>query len=380
MNVLISPDTFKGSLTAYEAARAMAVGVGRVLPDAAVRLLPIADGGDGSVAAFVLAGYAERSVTTHGPTGEPVTAAFAWLDGSAVVEVANSCGLLLLPGGVLAPLASSSRGVGDAIVGALDAGALHILICLGGGAATDGGTGMLVALGARPCDADGSPVAPCGGNLGRIATVDLSGLDARLREVALTVAVDVSSPLLGPTGAAAVFGPQKGASPDDVTLLDDGLRTWSAILSEATGTDAAQTPGSGASGGLGFAAIAGLGASMVPGAEYIASALGLADAIAAADLVITGEGGLDRQSVLGKGALSVARRARDAGVPVIMACGRIDLEADELAEAGVSVAASLTSIADDPADAMSRAAELLGEATEAAVRRWAEGLARARRP
>jgi glycerate kinase len=229
---------------------------------------------------------------------------------------------------------------------------------------------MLAALGARLGDAHGRPVPPCGGNLGRIATVDLADLDPRISTVEFTVAVDVSSPLLGPTGAAAVFGPQKGATADDVALLDDGMRIWSGILSAASGTDAAQTPGAGASGGLGFAAIAGLGARVVPGAEHIASVLGLTDAMAAADLVITGEGGLDRQSILGKGALSVARTARAAGKPVIIACGRIDLDDDELAAAGVTIAASLMSKAADAADAMARAAELLAEVTATAVRQW----------
>ena len=368
--MLIAPDTFKGSLTAAEAAQAMAAGIGHVLPTAQIILLPVADGGDGSVAAFVLAGYTERRVATHGPTGELVTATFAWLDGTAVVEVANSCGLLLLPDGILAPMSSSSTGLGDAIVGALDAGAERILICLGGGAATDGGTGMLVALGARISDAAGKAVRPCGGNLARIATVDLTHLDARIADVAFTVATDVSSPLLGPTGAAAVFGPQKGASASDVELLDSGMRRWSGILSAATGTDAVLTPGAGASGGLGFAAIAGLGARVVFGADYIAAVLGLADALAAADLVITGEGRLDHQSILGKGALSVARAARATGTDVIMACGRIDLTEDELARAGVTVSVELTSTATDDTDSMARAAELLTEATATAVRLW----------
>jgi glycerate kinase len=317
----------------------------------------------------VQAGYAGLPVTTHGPTGDPVTATIACRGSGAVVEVANSCGLLLLPGGIRAPMSSSSRGLGDAIVGALDAGASHVLICLGGGAATDGGTGMLVALGARLHDSAGDPVSPCGANLRRIAGVDLSGLDPRIGEVAFTVAADVSSPLLGPSGAATVFGPQKGAGPDDVGLLEEGMRSWAGILSAATSTDAVTTPGAGASGGLGFAALAALGAGIVSGAAHIASILGLADAIAEADLVITGEGRLDHQSVLGKGALGVARSARDVGVGVIMACGRIDLEDDELARCGVRIRSALTDGTDET-EAMAEAAHRLAEATAAAVRLW----------
>ncbi len=368
MRVLISPDTFKGSLTSLAAARAMQEGAVRVFPRCLVRLLPIADGGDGSVDALILAGYDALSVPTRGPTGRPAIARIAIREGGAVVEIANACGLLLLPDAVPAPMESSSLGLGDAIIGALDAGAGHVVVCLGGSASTDGGAGMLAALGVRLRDASGRDVRPCGGTLSDVARVDLAGLDPRVSTTAFTVATDVTSPLLGPAGAAAVFAPQKGATPAQAAQLEAGLAHWAGLLERATGADVSVVAGAGAAGGVAAACLAVLGADLVSGAEFIQSALGLERAVRAADVVVTGEGSLDRQSLLGKGAISVARSAKDQGVPVVAVCGRIDLGEDELAALGIISSSSLVSLARDGGDAIRRAAELLPEATAAALR------------
>jgi glycerate kinase len=367
--VLVAPNAFKGTLSAHEAAEAMAVGVHRARPDAEVRLLPLADGGDGSVDAFVAAGYSPVSVEVRGPTGVPGRALIAVQDGQAVVELANACGLSRLPGGVAAPMTSSTLGLGDALLGALATGATAVTVCLGGSASTDGGAGMLVALGARLLDDAGRTVAPSGAELLRIARLDVSGLDPRLRGVAITVAVDVGSPLHGPAGAAAVFGPQKGATSDDVALLDAGLRHWSSALAAATGRDVAALPGSGAAGGTAAALVAVLGATTAPGAGLIADLVGLDAAIEHADLVITGEGRLDEQTVLGKGAADVAARCLRQGRPAVAVCGEVGVSADAMDALGFASWGDCLAHATDPADAMRRPVELVALATEQALRR-----------
>jgi glycerate 2-kinase len=369
--VLVAPDAFKGTLTAAEAAEAMAAGVRDALPGADVRLLPLADGGDGSVDALVRSGYARRTVTARGPTGRPADAAVAVRGSTVVVELANACGIALLGDGPLAPMTSTTEGLGDAILAALDDGVRDLVICLGGSASTDGGAGLLCALGARIADAQGRPLRPDGGHLGEVAALDLAGLDARLAGVRVTVATDVTSPLLGPDGAAAVFAPQKGASPEEVALLESGLRQWSTVLARSTGIHTAHIPGAGAAGGTAAAAIAALGASVVSGADVIQQALDLAGAIAASDLVLAGEGRLDEQSLLGKGTGSVARAAAAAGVPVLAVCGRIDLEDDQLRGLGIVGASALLDAAAHSADALAQAAPLARRCTRDAVQRWA---------
>lgn len=343
--VLVAPDAFKGTLTADDAAQALALGVRRAIPDAHVEVLPLADGGDGTLAALRAAGFTQRPVVTRGPLGVPVVSAVARRDATAVVELADACGIARLSPGVLAPMTTSTLGLGDAITDALADAPQELVLCLGGSASTDGGTGMLVALGARLLDAAGTPVAPGGLGLERIARVDLSGLDERLRAVRVVVATDVRSPLLGPDGAAAAFGPQKGASPAQVRALEAGLASWAWVLAEATGVDATDQPGAGAAGGTGLAAIAALGARPVSGAGFVHGALRLTDRIASADLVVTGEGRLDRTSLLGKGVGEVARLATTAGVPVIAVCGQVALQAEEAADAGIGTTVSLVDVA-----------------------------------
>lgn len=341
VRVVVAPAAFKGTLTAAQAAEAIGVGVRRALPRADIVLRPIADGGDGSVDAMVSAGYEPRQVVVRGPTRSLRLATIATQGSTAVAELANTCGLSVLPGRVLAPMTASTHGLGDAIRAALDAGADDIVVCLGGSASTDGGAGMLIALGAHVNDRDGNDVAPGGVGLRDVAALDLAALDPRIRSTRFTVAADVTSPLRGPDGAAHVFGPQKGASTDDVAMLDAGLRNWSAVLTAATGHDVADRPGAGAAGGTAAAALAVLGADLVSGSDYIHAAIGLADAVADADLVVTGEGRLDAQSLLGKGPVAVARLATAADVPVVAVCGQITLTAKELTSAGFAAWSSI---------------------------------------
>ncbi len=351
--IVLAPNAFKGTLSAEGAAAAMAAGVRDALPAADVLLRPLADGGDGSLDALVSAGFTRHPVTTRGPTGAPVESSFVIRDRVAVVELADSCGLARLPAGRPEPMTSNTAGLGDAISAALDSGADELVICVGGSASTDGGAGLLTSLGAVLRDARGEAVRPGGGSLGSIVDIDLSGLDPRLAGVRIIVATDVTSPLLGPAGAAAVFAPQKGADAAQVEQLEAGLTSWSQKLARVTGVDARMVPGSGAAGGTAFAAITTLDAPVVSGAQFIASAIGLADAMTDADLVITGEGALDLQSALGKGTGFVAHLAGELGVPCIAVCGRVDLDEVDLTRMGIAFATSLNEAnAHDPASSL----------------------------
>jgi glycerate kinase len=265
-------------------------------------------------------------------------------------------------------MTSTTEGLGDAILAALDSSPARIVVCLGGSASTDGGTGLLTALGARLTDADGVPVPPGGGWLGRIAQVDLSMLAQRLPRTAITVAADVSSPLHGPHGAAIVFAPQKGATPDEVASLDAGLHSWAAVLADATGRDVASAPGAGSAGGAAAALLAACGATMTSGSELIAGLVGLDEAIAGADVVITGEGRLDSQTVLGKGAAAVAERAGSLGVATIAVCGVIDESA--LRSAGFALGRDCLSRVGRPEEAIAHAADLVADASADAISAW----------
>ncbi|MGW4601102.1 glycerate kinase [Streptomyces sp. NPDC004457] len=317
--VLIAADKFKGSLTAVQVAERVTAGLRRVVPDLRVEALPVADGGDGTVDAAVAAGFERREVRVAGPLGEEVTAAFALRGGTAVVEMAEASGLQRLPAGVFAPLTASTYGSGELLRAALDAGARTIVFGVGGSATTDGGAGMLSALGARFLTEGGEPVPPGGGGLAGLARADLSGLDPRLSSVELVLASDVDNPLTGPKGAPAVYGPQKGASPDDVETLDAALTHFAKVLEAETGPRAAEyaaAPGAGAAGGIGYGALL-LGARFRPGIEVMLDVLGFAPALERASLVITGEGSLDEQTLHGKAPAGVAAAARAAGKEVV---------------------------------------------------------------
>ncbi|WP_236043685.1 glycerate kinase [Streptomyces pilosus] len=368
--VLVAADKFKGSLTAVEVAGRVTAGLRRVVPDLAVEALPVADGGDGTVAAAVAAGFERREVRVTGPAGDPVTAAYALRDGTAVVEMAEASGLQRLPGGVLAPLTASTYGSGELLRAALDAGARTIVFGVGGSATTDGGAGMLSALGARFLTAGGEPVGPGGGGLAELASADLSGLDPRLGSVGFVLASDVDNPLTGPQGAPAVYGPQKGASPKDVERLDAALTHFVKVLESAAGPRAAEhalSPGAGAAGGVGFGALL-LGAGFRPGIEVMLDVLGFAPALERADLVITGEGSLDEQTLHGKAPAGVAAAARAAGKEVVAVCGRLALPPEVLGRAGIRRAYALTDLEPDVARCIADAGPILERTAERVAR------------
>ena len=343
-HVLVAPDKFKGTLTAAEVAEHMAAGLRSAHPELAIVTAPVADGGDGTVDAAVAAGFRRIGATVTGPIEAPVEAAFAMRDGTAVVELAAASGLALL-GGQRAPLDATSRGTGELIRAALDAGASEIVLGVGGSASTDGGAGMLQSLGARLSDADGNELSAGGAALRNLARVDLSGLDPRLRTARVTLAGDVDNPLLGPQGAAAVYGPQKGANAQDVELLDAALTRWATLID----LGAAQQPGAGAAGGVGYAALAVLHAVRRPGIDVVLDLIGFEALLADAALVITGEGALDEQTLHGKAPMGVAAAARRRGVQVAAVCGVCTLSANQLAAAGIGAVYALTDIEPDVA-------------------------------
>ncbi|WP_338492341.1 glycerate kinase [Streptomyces sp. SJL17-4] len=369
-HVLVAADKFKGSLTAVQVAERVTAGLRRVIPELTVETLPVADGGDGTVAAAVAAGFERREVRVTGPLGEPVTAAFALRDTTAVVEMAEASGLQLLPAGVFAPLTATTYGSGELLRAALDAGATTVVFGVGGSATTDGGAGMLAALGARFLDASGAPVGPGGAALADLATADLTGLDPRFASVDLILASDVDNPLTGPKGAPAVYGPQKGATPDDVRTLDAALAHFATVLEKAIGPKAAEAalaPGAGGAGGIGYGALI-LGASFRPGIELMLEVLGFAPALERATLVITGEGSLDEQTLHGKAPAGVAAAARAAGKEVVAVCGRLALPPEALGTAGIRRAYPLAALEPDPATSMANAGPLLEDVAASIAR------------
>ena len=383
MKIVIAPDKFKGSLPAAEVARAIAAGLRAEWPEAELVTVPVADGGDGTVDAAVAAGLGRVPVTVDGPTGEPVHASYARRGEVAVIELADACGLMRLPGGRPAPLTASSFGCGQVLAAALAAGARQIILGVGGSASTDGGTGLLQALGAGVLDTRGEPLARGGAALRDVATLDLGGLHPALRTVAapdpagldpglragtVILATDVVNPLTGPDGAAEVYGPQKGASPEQVTELASGLRRWAGVVAAATGTDRAQAPGAGAAGGVGFAALAVLGAQARPGIELVLDLVDFDSALDGAVLVIIGEGSLDTQTLAGKAPAGVARAAARRGIPVVAVAGRSTLTDDQLATTGISRVYTLTDLEPDPVRSSAQAGTLLRRVGQALAR------------
>jgi glycerate kinase len=335
VRVVIAPDKFKGSLDAARVAEALAAGVRDVVPDADCALIPMADGGDGTVEAFLAGGAAARTVHVTGPLGAPVEATYARDGATAIVEMAAASGSALL-GGRPEPRRATTRGTGELLRDALDGGATRIVLGIGGSATTDGGAGALAALGARFLDETGTVLDPNPEALARVARIDLDGLDVRLRTVDLAVACDVDNPLLGPQGAAAVYGPQKGASPADVAFLDGVLARLADAMTAATGRDMRTRPGAGAAGGLGWALASACGARLQRGVTLVAEVRGLARALRGADWCFTGEGRIDEQTLRGKVVDGVAALARAGGAAVIAFAGSVDLAAETaLRAAGV---------------------------------------------
>ncbi|WP_328808475.1 glycerate kinase [Nonomuraea montanisoli] len=376
-HVLVAPDKFKGSLTAAEVAARVAAGLGVPAVE-----LPVADGGDGTVDAVVACGFTRVTLEVSGPTGLPVRASYAWHptgtpsgppdEGrpTAVVELSEASGLRRLPGGH-EPLTATSHGTGELIADAVARGARRIVLGLGGSASTDGGAGLARALGARFLDADGKELEPGGAALTALDRIDISGF-ADVSGIEFVVASDVDNPLLGPHGAAAVYGPQKGANPAEVKLLEAALTRLAAVATRTHGLvgavehdgtprpmGVAGAPGAGAAGGAGFAALAFLGAEIRPGIDYLLDLLGFNELVRGARLVITGEGSLDEQSLRGKAPIGVAQAAAKAGVPVVAVCGRRTLSDDELRAAGIEAAYALTDLEPDPERCMADAAALL---------------------
>jgi glycerate kinase len=366
MRILIAPDKFKGSLTAVEAAAAIAEGALRVYPDAVATQFPIADGGEGTLEAAVAAGYEERLNAVVGPILAPLGAAWAIHKGdgkvTAVIETAQASGLADMEPTPANSLRAHSYGCGQLIAAALDAGATEIVLGLGGSAMTDGGSGALRALGLKPLDSAGNVVPLGGGGLADVVALDTSGMDPRLSRTTFRIAVDVRNPLYGPTGAAHVFGPQKGADQDAVEMLDAGLRNWASVLREATGRDV-NVPGAGAAGGFPASFLAFTSATLEGGFALVAGLTGLADQLGQADLVITGEGSMDSQSLTGKAPIALADAARDRGIPVIVVAGRILVTLEELAGHGVEAAAQLLDVASSPEDAVANAGKYLAWVT-----------------
>lgn len=361
MRILIASDKFKGSATGSEVAAALAGGIREIIPDAVVDAAPVADGGEGTVDAAVASGFTPVTVSVTGPTGRPVDATFAVRDDQAIIEMAAASGLDVLPDGEKDALGATSRGTGELIVAALDRGATSIVLGVGGSACTDGGAGMLQALGVALRTED-RPVRPGGAGLVDLVSADISGLDPRLDGVSFVLAADVDNPLLGDRGAAAVFAPQKGASADDVAVLEAGLSRLSELVDALPGVrPSASAPGAGAAGGVGYAALAVLGAVREPGIDVIQRLTGLEERIADADLVITGEGSLDDQSLGGKTPLGVSAAAARAGKPVVAVCGRTTLDAAQAASAGFAKVYALSDIEPEPAKSMANAVPLLRE-------------------
>jgi len=332
MRIVIAPNAFKGSLSALEAADAIGKGVSLAAPDAALVLVPIADGGDGTVDALVAATHGERrTLRVRGPLGDPVEAGYGLIDGrsTAVIEMAKAAGLALVPPERRDPRVTTTYGVGELLQNAYEGGARHFIVGIGGSATNDGGAGMAQALGYHLLDGNGHDLSPGGLALTRLARIAVEGVHANWKETTVEVACDVTNPLTGPTGASAVYGPQKGATPEMVAELDAALKHFAEVIRHDLGVDVEQLPGAGAAGGLGAGLVAFTGAKLRPGAEMVMEALHLDERLKGADLVITGEGRLDSQTArFGKGPAAVARHARNAGIPVVAIGGSVADETD----------------------------------------------------
>lgn len=342
--VVIAPDSFKESLSALEVAQAIERGFRQIFPDVQYVALPMADGGEGTVDAMVAATGGEKiNVTVTGPLGKPVEAFYGLLgDGNtAVIEMAAASGLHLATGSQRDPRATTSYGTGELIRAALEHGVQAIILGIGGSATNDGGVGMMQALGAKFLDAQSQPLAPGGAALAQLADIDLAALDSRLKQIAFTVACDVDNPLCGEKGASAVFGPQKGATPEMVQQLDAALRHYGELLERTTGQAVMDTPGAGAAGGMGAALLGMLQAQLRPGIEIVIETLRLEDAVRDADLVITGEGRLDSQSIRGKTPIGVARVAKRYGLPVIGIAGSLAQDHQVVYQHGIDAAFSV---------------------------------------
>ncbi|MGC9930139.1 glycerate kinase [Priestia aryabhattai] len=339
MKIVIAPDSFKESLTALHVCEAVEKGIKAHFPDAGISKVPMADGGEGTVQSLVDATGGEIiQARVTGPIGKEVEAFYGILgDGkTAVIEMAAASGLHHVPIDKRNPLITTTRGTGELILKALDHKVKHIIIGIGGSATNDGGAGMAKALGAKLLDAKGAEIKEGGGSLDQLTSIDLTNLDSRLAEVKVEVACDVDNPLTGETGASAVFGPQKGATPDMVKQLDRNLAHYAAIVGKEVGIHIQSVPGAGAAGGLGGGLLAFLSAELKPGVDIVIKATQLESYIKNADLVITGEGRIDGQTIYGKTPIGVAKTAKKHSVPVIAIAGSIGAGSEAVYEHGIS--------------------------------------------
>ena len=371
MKVVVAPDSFKECLSAEAVARAIGRGVRAAAPDAEVVEVPMADGGEGTVRALVAAtGGTLHRATVTGPLGEPVEAEFGLLGdrATAVIEMAAASGLPLVPPSRRDPTRTTTRGTGELIGAALDLGASRLIIGIGGSATVDGGAGMAQALGARLLDGSGRDIGPGGGELSRLARLDVSGLDPRLANVACEVACDVDNPLLGPNGAARVYAPQKGATPEAVAVLEANLARFADVVERDLGVSVRDVPGAGAAGGLGAGLMAFLGARLRPGVRIVIEATGLRDRLRGADLAIVGEGKLDAQTAHGKVPVGVAEVAAEAGVPVVAIAGSLGDGYDVVHEKGIAACFAIFDRPMSLEEAFARAEELLARTACEVVR------------
>lgn len=377
MKIVVAPNALKGSLSASAAAKAMENGIRKVLPDAEVVKIPVADGGDGLVDVFLnaLSGVPVTCSVSGPRDGEPVQAEFCFVkEGqAAAIEMAKASGLALLPENKRNPLLTTTYGTGQLIAEALRMGARKLTIGIGGSATNDGGIGMASALGIRFLDAEGRNVDPVGGNLSRIRKIDRSGLNPLVAQAKIEVACDVDNPLIGPRGATRVYGPQKGATPEMLELLEDGLINLAGLLREECGFDVAALPGAGAAGGLGAGLVAFLGAELRKGIDLVFSAVHLAERMQGAQLVLTAEGQIDFQTRFGKAPAGVAGVARTQNIPCIAIAGGIGSGIETLHEAGVTAVFTLCPGPVALSVAMEKGAEFIAAATEQIMRLFLAG-------
>jgi glycerate 2-kinase len=344
MKVVVAPNAFKGTLTAPQAAAAIARGVREVFPDAEIVEVPVADGGDGTTEALVSAHHGEfREVEVEGPLGDPVTARFGLVEGgrTAVAELAETSGLALIPASRRDPRRASTYGLGQLLIAAMRAGVAEVIAGIGGSATNDGGAGMAQALGYRLLDASGADLERGGAALIRLEWIAAQVVDPRWRSLPVRVACDVTNPLTGPEGASAVYGPQKGADPLAVRELDAALERFAEVIERDLGKRVRDLPGAGAAGGAGAGLVAFLDAQLVPGAPLVVEAAGFDSKLKGAQLVITGEGRVDEQTAYGKAPGEVAKRARAAGVPVLLIAGSKGPGWEALNRLGVSSVVTL---------------------------------------
>ena len=373
MYIVVAPQSLKGSLDAQEVGQAIAEGIRRVWSNADIRVVPVADGGEGTVQALVAAtGGKVMRVLVTGPLVEQVVANYGMLGGdqseTAVIEMAAAAGLPLVPPGQRDPRKTTTRGVGEMMQAAMAAGAKRLLIGIGGSATNDGGAGMAQALGVQLLDDQGNELPVGGAALAHLARIDVTNLDPRLKDMEIQVASDVTNPLCGPEGATAVYGPQKGATPEMVRELDAALVHYGELLRRDVGADVMNTPGAGAAGGLGAGLLAFAHAHLVPGAHLVLKTLDFANTIKGAALVFTAEGRLDSQTAYGKAVGAVAQTAKAAGAWVVALAGSVTADDAALAKMGIVAALSICNGPMALDESMRQARPLLADAAERAAR------------